>query len=497
MLRLRDAWLAVVVTAAACSPVSDPSNVPDAAIDAPDTTPPMLVSSNPANMQQHVSVLSPISLFFDRRLDPATVNMMTVRIRYVYSQYAAGFTFQYAKVSYDDAANKISIEPSLPMYNSARYEVIVDGVKDLSGNVVNNARVSFFTYYNAALRTTYYNVTSGVITQAYANELDADGRLAKGVYKNGVGPDMMWHTADDVTACCPYGYVYGPDGRMLEQRSWGAAGPDAKFNTPDDVLTNLYKYEYDAMGLMTTEGSVLAGPDTLLGTADDVPQYYQTYQYMNGFQTSYAFYDHPGPDNVWKTADDRTQNAGNAWGEYTVDSFGNRTRQIYRQVGPDMTPKTADDFIYIVYDYEYDSYGYQTKQVYKNAAGPDAMWLTADDVVGSWSKIERDASGAMIGRWSYSAIGPDAMWFTADDVPSSHQVYINNADKIMIDQTNYNAGPDTIWGNADDVPTSYTLWSVDGNGNKIEQRSFGAGPDGKVKTADDRVSYDNDLNTTK
>jgi hypothetical protein len=496
MLRLRDAWLAVVVTAAACSPVSDPSNVPDAAIDAPDTTPPMLVSSHPASMEQHVSVLSPISLFFDRRLDPATVNQMTVRLRYVYVTYAAGFTGQYAKVSYDDAANKISIEPSLPMYNGARYEVIVDGVKDLSGNVVENKRFSFFTFVNSNRRGTYYN-TSGVITQAYDYELDMNGRMVKQIYRSAIGPDMLWHTADDVIGCCPYGYTYGPDGRVLDQRSWQTAGPDAKFNTPDDVLTNLYKYEYDMMGMIASDGNVAAGPDTLLGTPDDVPTYYQAYTYMNGFQTSYAYYDHPGPDNMWRTADDRTQNAGNTWGEYTVDAFGNKTRQIYRQVGADLTPKTADDVINFVYDYEFDSYGYLTKQVFKNAAGPDAMWNTADDVVTSWSKYERDAAGALTGRWSYNGIGPDAMWFTADDVPSSHQVYTNNADKVLVEVASYNAGPDTIWGNADDAVTSYAQYEIDANGNKLYQRSFSAGPDAKLKTADDRVSAHNEYNNTK
>lgn len=493
MTRLCAGWLALVL-AAACSPVSDFSNVPDAAIDAPATTPPMIVSSVPENMQAQVSVLTPISLFFDRRLDPASVTPMTVRLRYTYG-YA--WFYQYAKVSYDDAARKVSVVPNVPMYWSYRYEVRVDGVTDLAGNTLNDGSITFQPYVNELTRAAYYN-SSGVISQVYRYEHDANGRSQKTVRYTGAGVDTLWFTADDVVACCPYGNVYAADGRILEYRSYGA-GPDTKPNTADDVLSSLSKLEYDATGLLKYEVSYLVGPDGVLGTSDDTIERYTAYEHdENGFQTSYAFYVHPGTDNTWKTPDDRTSSTTDGWGEYTNDAFGNPTRQVYRYVGADLMPRTADDVLASRYEQEFDSYGYQTRGIGYSGPGPDMMWLTADDEVGSWIEFERDADGLNAGYRAHNGVGPDGMWFTADDDTYTYQRITNGPTRQPTEYRSYNnPGPDMMWETADDPVSSYQTLAYDANGNRIDRKIFFAGPDGVFKTADDRVAYDGDLELAK
>jgi hypothetical protein len=493
MIRLRDACLAVMVTAA-CSPVFDPSNVPDAAIDAPDPSAPKIVSSYPDNMQAQVSVLTPISLFMDRRMDPASITQMTVRLRWIYSN--TGYQYQYVKVSYDDAARKISIVPNQPMYASYRYEVIVNGVKDLVGNELTDGRVNFLTYVNYPTRYTYYNA-NGTVSSGNVYQLDMNGRPQKVLGITGTGPDNVWHSADDVISCCVTQYTYAPDGRQLEYRYMGNVGPDAKPNTADDIATSVTKYNYDAMGLQTDTTYTAAGPDGVFGNGDDTITAYNGFFYMDGFLRASIYFDNAGLDGQWKTADDRTSpNSG--YTEYVTDANGNRTRQVGRNTGADGIPRNADDGYSYYYEYTLDTYGYVTQQVYRNGAGTDGMWLTADDTIGFWYKYVRDENGLQTGLFQYNAVGTDGMWLTADDPVSYWQGYTYGETKQQIETAQYTApGTDGMWGTADDPVSYYARMWYDANGNRVDSKSYVQGPDGLFKTSDDRVSSDNDFDLTK
>ncbi|HEX5062468.1 MAG TPA: hypothetical protein VFV99_24015 [Kofleriaceae bacterium] len=491
MIRLRHACIAVLF--AACSPVSDSSNVPDAAVDAPNT-PLMIVSSAPNNNAKSASILNPVSVFVNKKLDPATVNATTVKLRY---GYAEGWYGLYGTVSYDEASLKISFVPGQPLYTGVFFEVVLDGVKSADGSeTLSNQRIRFSSIVNYQKRQTSFQAT-GKVSSWYEYMLDMNGRQTASMGHQSAGLDGIWFTMDDPKGCCKYTQAYDAEGRNTEYRYYGNMGPDGQPWTADDVLTSFQKYNYDATsGQMTTIDVFGGGPDGVLGTADDVITAYQSYSYdSNGYVTGYFYFTSAGPDGAWHTADDRGQ-PNQQWGDWIVDSYGNVTKYIYRTFGADGLPKTADDVINSVSEQMYDQYGYQTRSIYYNTAGADGMWNTADDVVGGYSKTDFDADHLPIRYWNYNAtsvppgIGPDNMWFTADDVPSYLSTNSFNELKLSTEQMGYqDKGPDGVFNTADDVASYRSTSEYESNGARVNYTGYNPGPDGKYKTADDTISY--------
>jgi hypothetical protein len=104
-------------------------------IAAPDTTPPGISSSNPANGATNFNVRSPISVTFSEAMDPATITTSTFSL-----------TGVCGRVSYDAGTRTATFQPSTTDTNGTRdtliannfdYTARVSGsVKDLAGNAM-------------------------------------------------------------------------------------------------------------------------------------------------------------------------------------------------------------------------------------------------------------------------------------------------------------------------------------------------------------------------
>lgn len=483
MSRLRDACLAAaaVLAVSGCSSESDHGNMPDAAIDASATTPPEVLATSPTDLQEQVSVIQPITVFFDRKLDPASVNDATVRLR---SSSGYGWTSRYGAVSYDERGYKVTFLPLPAMSTATGYEVTIDGVKDLAGNALTSYRFRFATFINASIRSVNYD-SQGAITSPTHTELDERGRQIRAFVHGQPGADGVWFTADDTYSCCPTVNVWSPDGRQTESRGYNDAGPDGKPGTADDVQSSWTTMTYDpGHGQLFDSTSLEPGPDLAFGTADDVPRYYYRYVYdQAGYRTQYVAYQGPGTDGVWKTEDDTCSD----WHELILDARGNNTRMIRRQCGADGLPRTADDKIAGVYDAEYDEHGLLTGASTRSA-GADGVWLTSDDGTTYGGKYHYDAAGLQTGYTTYYSPGADMVWWTADDEVDYRAATTYTPARQPRENLAFNSpGADMMWGTADDVISSLSSLSYDELGRVIDASTFDAGPDGMFETADDRL----------
>jgi hypothetical protein len=501
MLRLR--YLAVLGLAG-CSPVKDTSNVPDAPIDSTDMRPAMVESSNPPNMGTKVSVLQPISVFFDEGLDPASVNAATIKVGYDESilpplmpffnytinhgPMPAGLTPIEGTVSYDAAARKVSFDPVAPLPYGVEL-ILSYAVKDKAG-LEATGTISFTTYVNAQTRNFFYN-SVGAPSSWIILPTDMTGRNSKRTGASSQGPNGIWFDSDDPRNQ-HYEFKQNVDGRMTEERQM-SSGTDGLYDTPDDATNACVTYKY-ATNKSVTERMITTtvGPDGMFCTADDVPLYLWSYQYMASTLTGYIWFTSAGTDAMWRTPDDR---CSVIW-EYQYDAAGNKTREISRGCGPDALPRTVDDTINYYYDYEYDAKGRLTKTVLKTA-GPDAMFFTPDDLINSpYDRYTRNGDGQVTELIRSFNAGPDAMWGTGDDA-GVRTTTTYNAQKLIDEVTNFGAGPDNMIGNADDVINNYSKTTYDMLGNRIDQKLYNGGIDGVFKNADDRVIQDNDFDASR
>src|SRR5262245_47337790 len=209
MLCLRYVGIATVALLG-CSPVKDSSNVPDAPIDSMDDKPPMIESSSPMNMGTKVSVLQPVSVFFDEGLDPASVTAATVKLGYfanfpppIFPSFSlsqqhgavpAGLVYLKGTVSYEPAAKKVSFVPAAPLPYGFVLTLEMD-VKDKAG-LAFKGNLTFTTYVNAQLKQYAYNST-GVPSSWINTPVDMNGRQTKRLGSSAPGNDTIWFTADD------------------------------------------------------------------------------------------------------------------------------------------------------------------------------------------------------------------------------------------------------------------------------------------------------------
>jgi methionine-rich copper-binding protein CopC len=91
----------------------------------PDTTPPAVNSTTPANGSNGVAINSAISVAFSEAMDPATINVNTITLN-------NGIT---GTVIYDANTNTATFTPTNGLdYNTTYAVTITTGAKDLSGN---------------------------------------------------------------------------------------------------------------------------------------------------------------------------------------------------------------------------------------------------------------------------------------------------------------------------------------------------------------------------
>jgi hypothetical protein len=501
MLRLRYAGAAVVAVLG-CSPVKDSSNVPDAPLDGTDMRPPTITSSVPANMGTKFSVISPLSVYVDEALDPATVTAANVKLTYNpvipfpymptfeilrnHGPITSGPTQIKGTVSYDAVAKKISFVPALPLPYGIAMTLHID-VKDTAGLGL-MADINFMTYVNAITRT--YNFSSTGVPASWFNQpTDMAGRMNRRVNLINPGGDGQWFNPDDQANQVML-FTYAPDGRIIDERQM-LQGPDGNFNTPDDVTNICLAYRYDANRLVTERTyATTPGPDGQFCTMDDPPVINSIYQYMGSTITGWVYNTGSGTDGVWRTPDDR---CSQYW-DYAYDAMGRMQRDIMRSCGPDSIPRTADDaMLYNWYfDYTYDGAGNLIRSEWVTSSGPDGTYFTPDDGRNEYRRFQYDAAGLVTQTLSSAGPGTDTMWGTNDD-PGSRLDTVYNAQKLPIESTTYSFGPDSMWNTPDDVITLYSKGTYDANGNKIDIKNYNAGADGIWKNDDDKVITDFDF----
>lgn len=502
MLRLR--YLALLA-AAACSPVKDASNVPDAPIDSTDMRPPMIASSVPEDMANKVSILSPISVFFDEALDPASVSAATVKLGYrqpnpklimpsffledPHGPVPAGLTPIAGTVSYDEAAKKVSFVPALPLPYGYVFTLSLD-VKDHAG-LAFTGEVHFMTYVNANTRQFFFDPALKP-TSWLGFPTDMAGWPTKQIGGSAPGNDTIWFTADDPRDQ-HYGFSYAPDGRILEERAFNS-GSDGKYDTSDDTQTLCIKYFYDATQTLKERAfSTAIGPDNMWCTNDDVPTYNWVYAYDAGTLTGFSIDTDPGADNTWHTTDDVCA----VYYDYEYDAQGRKAREIYHGCGGDGLAHTADDDYIWYYQYEYDAGGNLARKTYFTGPGADTLWLTGDDSPSNMDRYTRNGDGQVTDTRTSNGSGTDGVWGTDDDA-GTRVTQSYNAQKLVEETTSYNAvGTDGVWGTDDDVIESYHKLTYDVNGNRIDEKQYAAGTDGMWKTDDDRVTVDYDFELGK
>ena len=115
----------------------------------PDTTAPTVVSSTPATSAAGVSRIADLRVTVSEALNAATVTGTNVRLT---RKNNYGPDDVRATVSYDAAANTITVNPSQPLFTATAYTLTLSNVQDSAGNTMASTPIAFKTYVNPVLR---------------------------------------------------------------------------------------------------------------------------------------------------------------------------------------------------------------------------------------------------------------------------------------------------------------------------------------------------------
>ena len=146
---------------------------------APDTTPPTVISTSPANGATDVAINSAITATFSERMDASTITTDTFTV-------SVGGSVVSGTVSYNTGQKKATFTPSSNLSNSTAYTaMITTGVKDEAGNAMASDYHWSFTTASApdttpptVSSTSPINGATGVavstiITATFSEEMDA------------------------------------------------------------------------------------------------------------------------------------------------------------------------------------------------------------------------------------------------------------------------------------------------------------------------------------
>ncbi len=134
-----------------------------------DTTAPALVSYSPAYNATNVPVDTVITLTFNEPINPSTVNWWSsVRLTgsSIYGNVPTDIT-----ISTD--RKTVTVTPQSPLFSWKQYNVYINGIEDVSGNVYNNGSLYFKTA--VASGTDVNNLPTGATVTANPGSLFADG----------------------------------------------------------------------------------------------------------------------------------------------------------------------------------------------------------------------------------------------------------------------------------------------------------------------------------
>jgi hypothetical protein len=110
------------------------SNEVNAVAGTPDTIPPTVTSTTPADGASNVSVTVSLTATFDEPIDPATLDSGSFELR------NAGNNLVAATVTYDAPTRTVTLDPTAPLASGSLYTATLKGgatgVKDLAGNAL-------------------------------------------------------------------------------------------------------------------------------------------------------------------------------------------------------------------------------------------------------------------------------------------------------------------------------------------------------------------------
>ncbi|MEK6776359.1 MAG: Ig-like domain-containing protein, partial [bacterium] len=154
-----------------------------------DTTKPTVISSNPADGESGVSILSEIQIIFSESLDSTTVSTKTAAL-----QTQDGRTVS-CIVTYDNDNLTVTLVPDIPLLNGTSYLVILSDLKDPARNTIIETTLSFSTSQNLASKNIFYS--GGDVSSYISLTYDAQGNQTQSATYNDAGTDGTWFTADD------------------------------------------------------------------------------------------------------------------------------------------------------------------------------------------------------------------------------------------------------------------------------------------------------------
>ncbi len=134
-----------------------------------DATAPSLIQSTPSDGAADVALTGTMQLQFSEAVDPATVNAQTISIG-IYS----------VALSYQVNGSMVTLTPAQPLRRGTAYKLYVSGVKDLAGNPIKPASISFNTdpgRFGAAVALPPPTADSSVGGASAIADLDGDGRV--------------------------------------------------------------------------------------------------------------------------------------------------------------------------------------------------------------------------------------------------------------------------------------------------------------------------------
>jgi hypothetical protein len=303
-----------------------------------------VTSVTPSDGASKVNVQSTIQVAFDGALDPASVTRANIRV------LSQGIPVP-TRLSYDDAAHTVTIDPMGNLTYGQTYTVSISGVESAGQQPVAAQQARFATWLNPLAWDEVHEYVGDYIPWRDVYDRLADGSSRYRRFDD-PGPDGQWGTADDVLSNYGLTTTRAGDGTQLTAY-YSGAGADGQWFTADDTQYYGMIRSCSADGRSCTDvGLSGPGPDGRWFTADDVKDGTSTQVTVtadgaplteldifdasgageltvntynaDGTLAQTVDYDDPGPDGVWGTADDHIS-AGDA---YVYDQFGRVARDI-------------------------------------------------------------------------------------------------------------------------------------------------------------------------
>lgn len=256
------------------------------------------------------------------------------------------------------------------------------------------------------------NTADDVIERYFQRDFDDAGFLIKDATHEGAGPDMSWHTADDlISFYARYDYV---GGLLTAEFSYNIVGADATWMTADDLTsTGWHEYVWNTSEQRTRAVNRTSGADQMPRTTDDVPAGYTDFTYnASGTLRRLVARAGVGPDGLWFTSDDVI----GGWEASTYDSLNAVTSETrYNGAGVDGMWLNGNDTISRRRVYTYDANHLPTEVDTYSGAGADGMWGTPDDALSWIMLLTYDANGNVLEVQNWESGGSDGVWHTTDD----------------------------------------------------------------------------------